>query len=175
MKTKIKQISFFLIISIISISIDQITKAQVVAHIKGKNPIILIHNVLELLYTENRGAAFGIFQGKQIFFFVISAIVICAIIYMVLCIPDSQKYLPLLISMSFIFSGAIGNMIDRIIQGYVVDFIYFKPINFPVFNVADIYVTCSTAALIILFLFYYKEEDLNFFSKEKRNNLAGRN
>ena len=58
-------------------------------------------------------------------------------------------------------SGAVGNFIDRITKNYVVDFFYFKLINFPIFNVADIYVTVAAFAMIILGLFYYKEEDYN--------------
>ena len=68
-----------------------------------------------------------------------------------------------------VLSGGIGNMIDRIRYDYVVDFIYFVLINFPMFNVADIYVSVSTVVLVILLLFYYKENDLNFISfKQKR-------
>ena len=71
--------------------------------------------------------------------------------------------------LSLIAAGAIGNMIDRIRFDYVVDFIYFVLINFPIFNVADIYVTVSTVALVVLLLFVYKENDLNFISfKQKR-------
>ena len=58
-----------------------------------------------------------------------------------------------------IIAGALGNWIDRLRQGYVVDFIYFKPIDFPVFNVADIYVTCSAFLIIFLLIFYYTEEE----------------
>ena len=68
-----------------------------------------------------------------------------------------------------IAAGAIGNMIDRIRLNYVVDFIYFVLINFPIFNVADMYVTISTAVLVIMLLFVYKENDLSFISfKQKR-------
>ena len=63
--------------------------------------------------------------------------------------------------MACIVAGAMGNIIDRIRNGFVVDFIYFSLIDFPVFNVADIYVTCSAIALIVLFLFIYKEDDIN--------------
>ena len=73
----------------------------------------------------------------------------------------TKKLLPLRICAVFIFSGAIGNFIDRLKLGYVVDFFYFKLIDFPVFNVADIYVTVAAFAMIILGLFYYKEEDYN--------------
>ena len=66
-------------------------------------------------------------------------------------------------------AGSIGNMIDRIRYDYVVDFIYFVRINFPIFNVADIYVSLSAVILIILLLFVYKEKDLYFISfKQKR-------
>jgi signal peptidase II len=66
-----------------------------------------------------------------------------------------------------IFAGAIGNMIDRAFRGYVIDFIYVECINFPVFNVADCYITIATAVLFILFLFVYKQEDDFDFLKIK--------
>ena len=71
--------------------------------------------------------------------------------------------MPLLITCTLLVSGAAGNFIDRVRFGYVRDFIYFKLINFPVFNVADCYVTVSVVLLIILILFVYKEDDFEFF------------
>ena len=83
--------------------------------------------------------------------------------------PDDKKYKVLHALLSMIAAGAIGNMIDRMRLDYVVDFIYFVLINFPIFNVADIYVSLSTVALVILLLFYYKESDLSFISfKQKK-------
>ena len=67
----------------------------------------------------------------------------------------------------FFVAGAIGNLIDRIVNNYVVDFFYFKLINFPIFNVADIYVTVAAFAFIILGIFYYKEEDFEMIFKKK--------
>ena len=67
-------------------------------------------------------------------------------------------------------AGAVGNMIDRISQGYVVDFLYFKLINFPIFNVADCYVTIAAACLVILIMFYYKDEDMACFAIKKHGN-----
>ena len=61
----------------------------------------------------------------------------------------------------FFAAGAIGNFIDRVSLNYVVDFLYFKLINFPIFNVADIYVTCSAFVIIVLGIFYYKDEDID--------------
>ena len=74
--------------------------------------------------------------------------------------PQNKKYTALNYIIVFLIAGAIGNYIDRIAKNYVVDFIYFSLINFPVFNVADCYVTVSVILLFILILFYYKDDDL---------------
>ena len=76
-------------------------------------------------------------------------------------LPFTRRYLPLRVCMVLLVSGALGNVIDRVMHRYVVDFFYFKLIDFPVFNVADIYVTVGTFILAFLLLFYYKEEDLD--------------
>ena len=89
--------------------------------------------------------------------------------YVLYKMPEEKKYRILHVLLSLIAAGAIGNMIDRIRLDYVVDFIYFVLINFPIFNVADIYVSLSTVALVFLLLFYYKENDLSFISfKQKK-------
>ena len=102
------------------------------------------------------------------FFYIISAIVGIVILYVLLRMPCEAKYYPLLITISFIAAGAAGNLIDRVFRRSVVDFIYFKPIDFPVFNVADIYVTTATAVMMILVLFYYKDEDFAFLKRSPR-------
>ena len=76
--------------------------------------------------------------------------------------PEDVRYVPLNISLAMIIAGGIGNGIDRIRFSYVIDFIYFKAINFPVFNVADIFVTCGAFIFIFLILFRYKDKDLEF-------------
>ena len=164
---KLKNISIFAIINIIAIALDRYTKLLAKSHLKGNKPFVIIDKVLELIYTENRGAAFGIMQEKQLFFFIITAAVMLAIIYVILRLPTDKRYIPLLIALSFVFSGAVGNLIDRVTNSYVIDFIYFMPINFPVFNVADIYVTLSAISLIILFFFVYKEDEFGFLSPKK--------
>ena len=81
-----------------------------------------------------------------------------------------NKYQDLRILFIFVFSGAVGNMIDRMRFGYVVDMFDFRLINFPVFNVADIYVTCSMIILLIFILFKYKDNELDdLFGKSKKN------
>ena len=125
--------------------------------------------MFQLLYVENRGAAFGILQNKQWVFLIITAIVLAALIWALPRMSRERHFLPLRLCLCFIGAGAVGNMIDRIFRGYVVDFFYFKLIDFPVFNVADIYVTTSAIVLIFLIVFLYKEEDFDrLFSKKGR-------
>ena len=85
--------------------------------------------------------------------------------------PVNKRFLILRILILLIAAGAVGNFIDRIRQGYVVDFFYFKLINFPIFNVADIYVSVGMVILALLIFFYYKDEDLACLlqGKEKRS------
>ena len=126
-----------------------------------------IENVFCLHYLENHGAAFGIFQNQQLFFLITTAIILAGIGYFSYKLPQDKKYLPLEIISLFVSAGAIGNFIDRLSYGYVIDFLYFELIDFPVFNVADCYVTCSAFFLIILIFFYYKEEDFAFLNRKE--------
>ena len=137
-----------ILLVLVGVWFDQFTKTLAVNHLKGQDPFILFKNVFQFEYLENHGAAFGILQNKQIFFFIIVLIISVFIIWFYLHVPMTKKLLPLRICAVFIFSGAIGNFIDRLKLGYVVDFFYFKLIDFPVFNVADIYVTVGTFILV---------------------------
>ena len=149
--------------------LDQGIKLWALNTLRDKDPIVLIDGVLEFRYLENRGAAFGIFQNRQLFFIVITLIVMAGIIFIYRGIPGDRRYLPLRICFYLIGAGAVGNLIDRVCRSYVVDFIYFKLIDFPIFNVADIYVTLSAITLALLLLFYYKEEEMEqVFSFGKR-------
>ena len=151
------------------VALDQYTKYLAVLHLKDKPAYIIISGILELNYLENKGAAFGMLQNQKAFFIFVAVVILSVIGYVLLKTPDQKKYRGLHILLSLIAAGAIGNMIDRIRLDYVVDFIYFVLINFPIFNVADMYVTVSTVFLVILLLFVYKEDDLNFISfKQKR-------
>ena len=154
---------------IILILIDQYTKYLAVIRLKDKAAFNIINGVLEFNYLENKGAAFGMLQNQKVFFIFVAIVILSVIAYVLFKTPDKRKYTVLHVLLSLIAAGAIGNMIDRIRYDYVVDFIYFVLINFPIFNVADIYVSVSTVVLVILLLFYYKEDDLNFISfKQKR-------
>ena len=158
-----KHIRIFTLI-IILIAFDQLTKIWALSNLKGSFGISLIPGVFELQYLENRGAAFGILQDHQIFFVLITIVAAILLTYVYIKMPDHKKYTPLRVCYVLLMAGAFGNMIDRTIRGYVVDFFYFKLIDFPIFNVADIYVTVTMVFLLLLILFYYKEEDLLFLS-----------
>lgn len=141
--------------------LDQWTKKLVVDNLKGHEPLVIWDGVFEFFYSENRGAAFGILQGKHGFFFLVAAVVFAAVIYAMWRLPETKRYLPLKVCLTLIAAGAAGNFIDRAVQGYVVDFLYFKLIDFPIFNVADCYVTVATAVLLFLLLVFYSDEELD--------------
>ena len=151
---------------VIAIFIDQITKWLVVHNLKGKDSITIIPNVFELHYLENRGAAFGMLQNKQIIFLIGASIVLIAIGYLYGKIPHMSRYFQLRFCAVLVCAGAIGNMIDRIRLNYVIDFFYFSLIDFPIFNVADCYVVVACVLFAILVLFYYKDEDFAWISRK---------
>lgn len=160
------------IASCLLVYLDQYTKHLAVSHLQNQPPVVLWKGVFELLYSENKGAAFGMLQGQQQFFFIIGILVLAVAAYMMWKLPSwlDKRYCWMGICVVLITSGAVGNMIDRIVQGYVVDFLYFSLIDFPIFNVADIYVTTATAVLLVLMLFFYTEEDLEIFYPLKKQN-----
>lgn len=151
-----------LIVILVLIALDQITKGAASAHLRGSDPYVIIDRVLVLTYVENRGAAFGIMNGMRVFFLILAPLVSVLLFAASLRIRQGTRYLPLRTAFICIIAGALGNFIDRLLNGYVVDFIYFMPIDFPVFNVADIYVTCAAFALVFLIMFYYSEDELKF-------------
>lgn len=171
MKTKVTNLITWILATVLLVWADQYTKQLAVIHLKDQEPFVIWKGVFELLYSENRGAAFGILQGRQGFFFIVAFIVFIAAIYIMWRMPalGNRRYLWLRICIILITSGAAGNMVDRMTLGYVVDFLYFSLINFPIFNVADIYVTVATAILLLLVSFYYKEEDFDCFQWRKKD------
>lgn len=154
----------------VGILLDQYTKLLAIEKLKDHEPFALIKDVFELSYLENRGAAFGIMQNQRLFFILSFILIIVLIVGLYLRLPISRRFLPIRICGILIVSGACGNVIDRLRLGYVVDFFYFKLIDFPVFNVADIFVVAGVIILALLILFYYKEEELDFmFSLKKKH------
>ena len=145
--------------SAILLLLDQYTKHLVLDRLKDHPPVILWKGVFQLEYLENRGAAFGLFQNQRVFFFASVIVITAVILWFYLRVPMERRFLPLRLCAVFVMAGAWGNCIDRITLNYVVDFLYFKLIDFPIFNVADIYVTVAAFAVAILICFYYKDED----------------
>lgn len=152
---------------ILLLGFDRLTKSLAVTHLKGQEAIPVIKNVFELQYLENYGAAFGLLQNQRwlLLGFTVLILGLLALFYRKL--PFSNRYLPLRLTGIFIGAGALGNMADRLFQGYVVDFLYFRLIDFPIFNVADCYVVVAAFLAFFLIGFYYKDEDFAFI-KEKR-------
>lgn len=163
-----KMIIIDLILTVVLVVIDQITKA-LVKPLEFDGPLPIIDGVFELQYCENDGAAFGILEGQRIFFLFLALIFAVFMTIVIMKLPKEKKFNKLNIVFSFIFAGAIGNTLDRAINGYVTDFLYFKAINFPIFNIADIYITVSTVIVIILVIFVYKDEDFQFLKKNKED------
>ena len=157
MKNSFLKYILFIILSIILIFIDQFTKRIATKELLNKKPYVVIDKILEFVYTENRGAAFGILQGRQILFFILTIIIIAILIVMLVKLDFTKNNYLSFLFLLFIFSGAIGNFIDRVKNKYVVDFIYFVPIDFPVFNFADILITCGIIIFIIDSFFIKKE------------------
>lgn len=153
---------------LVAVALDQWTKRLAFHHLRVHGPIVIWQGVFELLYSENRGAAFGILQGKHTFFFLVAAAVLIVVLLFLAKLPPERRYLPLFGCMVLLSSGAVGNMIDRAARGYVVDFFYFKLIDFPIFNVADCYVVVAAVLLVLLTGFFYKDDELeNLLKREK--------
>lgn len=161
-KTNWKYFIIFIFCTGVLTLIDQLTKIAAVDGLKGKSPFVIIDGVFEFYYLENTGTAWGMFDGGRYIFLALTIVVLAGLFFLALKMPLTKKYMPLHIVLVLIASGAVGNFIDRLFLGYVRDFIYFKLIDFPVFNVADIYVTISIFAVAFMILFVYEEEDFNF-------------
>lgn len=170
-KKKSVQLTIDIIIIAILTLIDQYTKKLASLKLKDKPAFPIIDGVFELHYLENRGAAFGMLQNQKIMFIIIACIMLIFVSYTLYKLPAGPKFILFEICMLLMSAGAIGNLIDRAGRNYVVDFFYFILINFPIFNVADIYVTVSCAILIILILFVYKDTDLDFLKIKKNGTI----
>jgi signal peptidase II len=136
-------------IIVVGIILDQVTKALAVAYLKAIETFPLIEGVLHLTYAENTGMAFGMLKEHRWVFMVTSTILILAMGFYLYAMKSENRLYDVAIAM--VVSGGIGNMIDRIGLGYVVDFIDFRLINFAVFNGADSFV-CVGAGLLMLAL-----------------------
>lgn len=166
-KSKIKYYILAALLLAVLVGFDQWTKLLATQKLIME-PYVLWEGIFELRYLENRGSAFGMFQNQVVFLLVVGVIVLGFALFYFVKLPWNKKMNTLRVLVVFIAAGGIGNMIDRMRLGYVVDFFYFKLINFPIFNVADIYVTVSVIVLFVMILFFFKEEELEAFSIFKK-------
>ncbi len=141
--------------------LDQITKLFAVSHFKGTGTTEAIPSLLSFRYHENRGAAWGILSDHRWVFMVVSSLAILFIIGLFLYFRIKHTKVPLLlkVSLSFFCGGGIGNMVDRFRLGYVIDFLNFEFIDFPIFNVADSFISVG-AVLMVLYLIIDTVRDL---------------
>ncbi|MDL2248652.1 signal peptidase II [Tyzzerella sp. OttesenSCG-928-J15] len=155
---KIKKVIAPIFITLLLTVIDQISKYLASVKLMFCDDIMVLPGVLSLTYHENRGAAFGLFQGGRWFFLIFALIIFGAIIYYYVKLPEGKVYGWIKVFLVLVLAGALGNSVDRLINGYVVDFLQFEFINFPIFNIADVYVVCGTFLLAWAILFFVKDE-----------------
>lgn len=167
MKKSLRYISSIFILAVL-IGIDRVTKYLSLIYLKDKEPFTIIKGVLQLTYLRNTGSAWGMLEGKQTFFIIITFVMLAVMTFVFIIMPHERKYRPLCAVLVTLAAGAAGNLIDRIANGYVHDFIYFQLIDFPVFNFADICVVLSMISLVVLIFFVYKDEDFNFIKEKFR-------
>ena len=134
------------------IFLDQISKMWAHSTLRLIDSIPVINGVFRLTYCENRGAAFGVLQNQLWLFTIITVVVIGAVILFMIKRKPKNKLL--FLSLTLLTGGALGNFIDRIFRGFVVDFLDFCLINFPIFNVADCFVVVGAILLAIYILFF---------------------
>ena len=157
----------YFILGIIVLILDIATKFVAMQNLQGVNTVSIWQNVFHFTYVENRGIAFGMFENAR-FFFIVATIIILVILS---CLYIKTEYRTkwLKVGTALIYGGAIGNFIDRIARGFVVDFLDFRIINFPVFNVADIAV-CVGAAMLVMHFFISEKRAEQVEEKEDEEN-----
>jgi len=157
----------WLVCTVVCIVLDQLTKWLTVTYLKPRYTVPIIKDAIHLTYVENTGASFGMLKDHRWVFMVVSTVMIIAIIVFLFM----QKKIPPLmgLSLGMILGGGIGNMIDRIALGYVVDFIDFRIINFAVFNGADSFI-CVGAALLFIYVLKMESDDKKKAKAEEKVN-----
>lgn len=164
-----------LIFIVLLVAFDQITKKLALHYLsEGSFPIFPGIFSLTLLEGGNSGAAFGLLKGGFWFFMISTFWVVFFALLFLRKIPEGRRYRPLLFSIVLLLAGAFGNLVDRVStmietgSSFVIDFLYFEYIDFPIFNVADCYISISAFLLIILGTFFYKEEDYDYILHRKK-------
>lgn len=147
---------------------DQLSKIAASTVLKGKGKTVVIKGILSFEYLENRGAAWGLLSGKTILLTLITILFTLILFVIIIKIEKdimqttgkTKMFSIIQFILVLLIAGALGNLADRLRLGYVVDFIQFEFIDFPIFNIADCYVTISALILVVILLFFLKEEDI---------------
>ena len=148
------------------IALDQGTKLWALGSLKPIHSVTVAEGLLDLTFVENRGVAFGMLSGQRWLILLLTVVIACGMIVFYLRLPRERKYTPLRAAILLVLAGAVGNIIDRLFRGYVVDFFEFTFFEWPVFNVADIYVVVGVILLLFMMIFVLKDEDLDFKRKK---------
>ena len=154
----------YLAIAILVAVADQIIKYFVLEYLVPVSRVTAIPHLLDLVYVENRGVAFGMFQDLRWFFVVLTSIVI--VVFIILLIKDKGKSRLFSIASALIIGGGIGNLIDRVYLGFVVDYLQLSFFS-PVCNFADYCISIGTVLLVVYLLFYYDKGDKVKVKEEK--------
>lgn len=149
--------------------VDQITKYLVVNKLDLSKRYSVVKGIISFEYLENRGVAFGLFSGRLNLITILTVVIVLAIIYVIFILDKAinnnpncfKKFTMLQFVCAALIAGAIGNSIDRIRLGYVVDFISTDFIEFPTFNVADCYVTVGAAVLFVVIMFFISDDEFD--------------
>lgn len=155
----------YIVGSLLLLAVDQLSKLLVCEFLQPIFSVPLWKNVFHLTYVENRGAAFGILQNKFIFFYIVTVLVILGVtIFLIIKRPKSPC---LNVALTLLAGGALGNFVDRLFRGFVVDFLDFRLIHFPVFNLADCFVVCGAFLLAGYIIFLEGKENRKNGMSEK--------
>lgn len=142
----------------ILILLDQGTKMLALESLKPIGSMAAVPGLLDFTFVENRGVAFGMFSGQRWLILALTGAIIGVLVYYYKKLPAGKEYRWVRCALVMIVSGAVGNIIDRIFRGYVVDFLEFAFVDWYVFNVADIFVVLGVIWLMLLMLFVIKDE-----------------
>lgn len=169
---KTKKFFYSLITILLIVALDQLVKLYISSTLGLFQSVPVIKNIFEITYIHNNGAAWGMFSGRIGILIGITIIVIlgCFYIFNNLVEYSEPKYILLRWSIVFLIAGSIGNMIDRIRLGYVVDYLYFKLIDFPIFNIADIFVVISIIIIFFIIVFKLSNDDVDKLTRKSKNN-----
>lgn len=153
----------YYVIALSIIIVDQITKALTINQISLGEIVDFIPGILSFTYVQNTGAAWSILEGRMVFFYIVTLVVVGLLIYFLH--HDAKDSRILSIAISLMIGGAIGNFIDRVLFQFVIDMFRLEFISFPIFNIADIALTFGV--ILMLFGVIYEE----FISKKENQNV----